>query len=66
MMESFIDTDTITDDEELLRTLKHNNKVSSNMKQKIKEMEKLDEANKNMIFKKERHYFEEDEYEYEE
>ena len=65
-MESFIDTDTITDDEELLRALKHNNKVSSNMKQKIKEMEKLDEANKNMIFKKERHYFEEDEYEYEE
>ena len=27
MMESFIDTDTITDDEELLKALKHNNKV---------------------------------------
>ena len=65
-MESFIDTDTITDDEELLETLKHNNKVSSNMKQEIKKMEKLDEANKNMIFKKEKHHFEEDEYEYEE
>ena len=54
MMESFINTDTITDDEELLEALKHNNKVSSSMKQEIKEIEKLDEANKNMTFKKEK------------
>ena len=37
MMESFINTDIITDDEELLEALKHNNKVSSSMKQEIKE-----------------------------
>ena len=37
MMESFVNTDTITDDEELLKALKHNNKVSSSMKQEIKE-----------------------------
>lgn len=62
-MESFINTDTITDDEELLEALKHNNKVSSSMKQEIKEIEKLDEANKNMTFKKEKQCFEEnDEY----
>ena len=62
-MESFINTDTITDDEELLEALKHNNKVSSSMKQEIKEIEKLDEANKNMTFKKEKQHFEEnDEY----
>ena len=62
-MESFINTDTITDDEELLEALKHNNKVSSSMKQEIKEIEKLDEANKNMTFKKEKQRFEEnDEY----
>lgn len=65
MMESFIDTDTITDDEELLKALKHNNKVSSSMKQEIKEMEKLDEANKKMSFKIEKQNFEEDD-EYEE
>lgn len=64
-MESFIDTDTITDDEELLKALKHNNKVSSSMKQEIKEMEKLDEANKKMSFKIEKQNFEEDD-EYEE
>lgn len=58
-MESFINTDTITDDEELLEALKHNNKVSSSMKQEIKEIEKLDEANKNMTFKKEKQRFEE-------
>ena len=53
----------ITDDEELLEALKHNNKVSSSMKQEIKEIEKLDEANKNMTFKKEKQCFEEnDEY----
>lgn len=62
-MESFINTDTITDDEELLEALKHNNKVSSSMKQEIKEIEKLDEANKNITFKKEKQHFEEnDEY----
>ena len=62
-MESFINTDTITDDEELLEALKHNNKVSFSMKQEIKEIEKLDEANKNMTFKKEKQRFEEnDEY----
>ena len=60
MMESFINTDTITDDEELLEALKHNNKVSSSMKQEIKEMEKLDEANKKMSFKIEKQNFEED------
>ena len=64
-MESFINTDTITDDEELLEALKHNNKVSSSMKQEIKEMEKLDEANKKMSFKIEKQNFEEDD-EYEE
>lgn len=64
-MESFIDTNTITDDEELLKALKHNNKVSSSMKQEIKEMEKLDEANKKMSFKIEKQNFEEDD-EYEE
>lgn len=64
-MESFIDTDTITDDEELLKALKHNNKVSSSMKQEIKKMEKLDEANKKMSFKIEKQNFEEDD-EYEE
>lgn len=64
-MESFIDTDTITDDEELLKALKHNNKVSFSMKQEIKEMEKLDEANKKMSFKIEKQNFEEDD-EYEE
>ena len=64
-MESFINTDTITDDEELLKALKHNNKVSSSMKQEIKEMEKLDEANKKMSFKIEKQNFEEDD-EYEE
>ena len=64
-MESFIDTNTITDDEELLKALKHNNKVSSSMKQEIKEMEKLDEANKKMSFKIEKKNFEEDD-EYEE
>lgn len=64
-MESFIDPDTITDDEELLKALKHNNKVSSSMKQEIKEMEKLDEANKKMSFKIEKQNFEEDD-EYEE
>ena len=53
-MKAFINTDTITDDEELLEVLKHNNKVSSNMKQEIKEMEKLDEVNRTMIFEKER------------
>ena len=54
---------TITDDEELLEALKHNNKVSSSMKQEIREIEKLDEANKNMTFKKEKQCFEEnDEY----
>lgn len=62
-MESFINTDTITDDEELLEALKHNNKVSSSMKQEIKEMEKLDEANKNMKFETKRNYTLEDEYE---
>ena len=50
-MESFIDTDTILDDGDLLKVLKHNNKVSSSMKKEIKEMEKLDEANKRMNFK---------------
>ena len=64
-MKAFINTDTITDDEELLEVLKHNNKVSSNMKQEIKEMEKLDEVNRTMIFEKEKQYFEDDE-EYEE
>lgn len=64
-MESFIDTNTITDDEELLKALKHNNKVSSSMKQEIKEMEKLDGANKKMSFKIEKQNFEEDD-EYEE
>ena len=64
-MESFVNTDTITDDEELLKALKHNNKVSSSMKQEIKEMEKLDEANKKMSFKIEKQNFEEDD-EYEE
>ena len=64
-MESFIDTNTITDDEELLKALKHNNKVSSSMKQEIKEMEKLDEANKKMSFKIEKQNFEKDD-EYEE
>lgn len=62
-MKSFINTDTITDDEELLEALKHNNKVSSSMKQEIKEMEKLDEANKNMKFETKRNYTLEDEYE---
>ena len=64
-MKAFINTDTITDDEELLEVLKHNNKVSSNMKQEIKEMEKLDEVNRTMIFEKEKQYFEDCE-EYEE
>lgn len=64
-MESFIDTNTITDDEELLKALKHNNKVSSSMKQEIKEMEKLDEINRNMTFEREKQNFEEDD-EYEE
>lgn len=63
MEKSFINTDTITDDEELLKALKHNNKVSSFMKQEIKEMEKLDEINKNMKFEKEKHFEEYDEYE---
>lgn len=62
-MESFINTDTITDDEELLEALKHNSRVSSSMKQEIKEMEKLDEANKNMKFETKRNYTLEDEYE---
>ena len=63
-MKSFINTDTITDDEELLEALKHNNKVSSTMKQEIKEIEKLDEINKNMTFEREKQHFEEnDEYE---
>lgn len=59
MEKLFINTDTITDDEELLEALKNNSKVSSFMKQEIKKMEKLDEANKNMTFKKEKKYFEE-------
>ena len=59
-MESFIDTDIITDDEELLEALKHNNKVSSSMKQEIKEIEKLDEANKRMNFKIEKEDLKED------
>ena len=62
-MESFINTDTITDDDELLEALKHNSRVSSSMKQEIKEMEKLDEANKNMKFETKRNYTLEDEYE---
>lgn len=64
-MKAFTNTDTIIDDEELLEVLKHNNKVSSNMKQEIKEMEKLDEVNRTMTFEKEKQCFEDDE-EYEE
>ena len=64
-MESFIDTDTILDDGDLLKALKYNNKVSSSMKKEIKEMEKLDEANKKMNFKIEKEDLKEDD-EYEE
>ena len=60
-MKAFINTDTITDDEELLEVLKYNSKVSSNMKQEIKEMEKLDELSRTMTFAKEKQHFEDDE-----
>lgn len=36
MMESFINTDTITDDEELLEALKHNNKDETRNKRNRK------------------------------
>lgn len=52
-MKSFIDTDNINNEQELIEALKHNCKVSAYMREEIQKMEKINESNIEMTFKEE-------------